>query len=80
MFGMPTLKAGNKAFAGVFGDGMNFKLPPDVLAEAMALEDAELFDPSGTGRAMREWALVPVAHRRRWKALAEAGLAYVSGR
>jgi hypothetical protein len=59
---------------------MNFKLPKDVHARALKLRGAELFDPSGLGRPMREWVLVPKAHRRRWKELAAAGRRCVAGR
>ena len=36
MFGMPVLKAGDKVFAGTFGDAMTFKLGPDDLQQARA--------------------------------------------
>jgi hypothetical protein len=70
MFGMPCLKVGGKAFAGVFGAAMVFKLGGDAHAEALKLKDAELFDPSGMGRAMKKWVVVPSAHARRWADLA----------
>src|SRR4029077_2206870 len=37
MFGMPTLKVGGKAFAGLFGESMSFKLGGDELAAANRL-------------------------------------------
>lgn len=41
---------------------MVFKLPVPQHTDALALSGARLFDPSGRGRPMREWAevLVPV--------------------
>jgi hypothetical protein len=78
MFGMPTMKVGGKAFAGVPGTGgMVFKLPPDEVRGALELKGTELFDP-GMGRPMREWVVVPAAQSRRWRALAEVSLAYVA--
>jgi hypothetical protein len=76
MFGMPALKAGSKAFAGVFGDAVVFKLTGPAHAAAAALKGASLFDPSGMGRAMKEWVVVPLAHAARWGALAESALEY----
>ena len=80
MFGMPTLKLDGKAIAGLYGDAMNFKLPPDALAEALRLEGAHLFDPSGMGRPMKAWVVVPVALAYEWERLAEAALAAIDGR
>lgn len=78
MFGMPCLKACGKAFAGVFGDALVFKLRGDAHAQALALDGAQLFDPSGTGRAMKEWVVVPAAHAREWPSLGQAAVAYVT--
>jgi hypothetical protein len=50
MFGVPSLKAGGKAFAGLHADSMVFKLPPGPHAEALKLKGATLFDPSEMGR------------------------------
>jgi hypothetical protein len=78
MFGMPTLKVRGKAFAGLFGDSMSFKLRPDDLEQAMKLPGAGPFDPSGMGRAMGGWVLVKPAGQDSWLQLAERALAYVS--
>jgi hypothetical protein len=75
MFGMPSLKANGKAFAGVFGDALVFKIGGDAHAGALALSGAVLFDPSGTGRAMKEWVVVPFAHQKRWSELGRAAIA-----
>jgi hypothetical protein len=77
MFGMPVLKAGDKVFAGTFGDAMTFKLGPDDLVRARALAGVESFEPM-KGRPMKEWVLVPLAHAKRWPDLAERAFAYVS--
>jgi hypothetical protein len=77
MFGMPVLKAGDKVFAGTFGDAMTFKLGPGDLERARGLTGVEPFEPM-KGRRMREWVLVPLAHARRWSDLAERAFAYLS--
>ena len=77
MFGMPTLKVGGKAFAGVpDGGGMVFKLPPDAVQDTLQIRGAVLFDP-GMGRPMKEWVVVPDAHAKRWPGLAATALAHV---
>ena len=59
MFGMPTIKAGGKAIAGLHGDDMVFKLPDEKERErALEIEGAHLFEPM-EGRAMKEWVQVP---------------------
>ena len=75
MFGMPTLKVEGKAVAGLYGDAMNFKLSGPAHAEALALQGAHLFDPSGLGRPMKAWVVVPVAHAASWERLARLALA-----
>jgi hypothetical protein len=77
MFGMPTLKVGTKAFAGLYADGASFRLVRDTPehTSAMALAGAELFDPSGMGRAMKDWVYVPAAHAKNWAAFAEVAMA-----
>jgi hypothetical protein len=77
MFGMPTLKAGNKAFAGFTEDAMVFKLGPAERAEALGLAGARLFAPM-EGRQMKEWVVVPAAHASKWSELARAAMRYVS--
>jgi hypothetical protein len=79
MFGMPTIKFGGKGFAGLFGDSLVFKLGGTAHAAALALSGAELFDPSGMGRAMKEWVVVPSTHSKRWPTFAHDALEYVQG-
>jgi hypothetical protein len=77
MFGMPSMKRrGGKAFAGLYGEDMVFKLQGDAHATALALEGAHLFEPM-TGRPMKAWVQVPLTHETQWADLArkaEAGL------
>jgi hypothetical protein len=76
MFGKPTLKVGTRSVACLYNDGMAFKLGAgtDQHAEALALAGANLFDPSGTGRAMKDWAWVPVRHAKHWLEFADAAV------
>jgi hypothetical protein len=75
MFGMPTLKLKGKAIGGLWGDAMTFKLAPDALANALRLEGAQQFDPSGLERPMKAWVVVPLAESDEWERLAQLALA-----
>ena len=75
MFGMPTLKLNGKAIGGLWGDAMTFKLAPDALANALRIEGAQPFDPSGMGRAMKAWVVIPLAQSGEWERLARLALA-----
>jgi hypothetical protein len=76
MFGKPTLNSGGKAIACLAGEAMAFRLGAGTAehAEALALDGAELFDPSGAGRAMKDWVCVPVSSAGRWADFGEAAL------
>jgi len=75
MFGMPTLKRNGKAIGGLWGDAMTFKLAPDAVAEALRIEGTNHFDPSGRGRPMKAWVVVPVEQSGEWERLAQLALA-----
>ncbi len=77
MFGVPCYKARSKTFASLWGDAMVFKLGRDAHEAALALKGAHVFDPSGMGRPMKEWVVVPATHAKRWPGLAEDALEYV---
>jgi len=77
LFGKPCFKVGGKPFVSFFQNAMVFKLTGEQHCEALALEDAQLFDPSGKDRPMREWVQVPVEHIAKWEALAQAACGYV---
>jgi hypothetical protein len=77
MFGKPALKIKGKAFACFFENCMVFKLTGNDHAAAMKLKGSKLFDPSGTGRAMKEWVQVPFTHKAKWEEFATSAMGYV---
>jgi hypothetical protein len=79
MFGMHTLKLNGKAIGGLWGDAMTFKLAPDALAEALRLDGVERFDPSGMGRPMKAWVVVPASQAAEWDRLAQLAVATMAG-
>jgi hypothetical protein len=78
MFGMPALKFKGKAFGGLFGNAAVFKLEGEAHAKALKLDGAVLFDPSGMGRPMKAWVVIPYVHFKKWGELAHAGLESLS--
>ncbi|TDO56211.1 MULTISPECIES: hypothetical protein [Kribbella] len=76
MFGMPCLKIGKKVLAGMYGDAMTFKLPPEPREKALAVPGAEQFDP-GMGRPMKEWVRIPLDQSGVWPDYAAEALEYV---
>ena len=76
MFGMSSVKVNGKAFAGLSGGTMTFKLGSEARQQALAIEGAKLFEPMA-GRAMKEWVAVPPEQSEHWLELAEAALKYV---
>jgi hypothetical protein len=79
MMGMPTLYLGGKAFAGLWGDAMIFKLAGAEHAAALSLPGARLFDPSGVGRAMKAWVQVPLDQSAEWPRLAQQAAGSLQG-
>jgi hypothetical protein len=78
MMGMPAIKRGGKMIGGFSSNegAMVFKLPDEATREqALALDGAHLFDPSGGRRApMKEWVVVPASHADKWPDLADQAL------
>jgi hypothetical protein len=77
MFGKPCFKVKGKAFACFFENCMVFKLKGEAHKEALSFDGAKLFDPSGKGRAMKEWVQVPYDYSSKWEKFAKAALEYV---
>lgn len=74
MFGKPCFKLGGKAFVCFFQDCMVFKLTGDAHRAALSLASATLFDPSGKGRAMKQWVQVPFEHSAQWPTFTQSAL------
>ena len=72
LFGKPCFKINGKAFVCFFQNEMVFKLNDSVHSEALELEGAQLFDPSGKKRPMKEWVQVPFSHKKQWEAFAKS--------
>ena len=53
------------------------KLTGDLHAEALKLKGAVLFDPSGKGRAMKEWVQVAFTHKNKWPEYAKSAMEFV---
>jgi len=77
MFGKPCFKINGKAFCCFFENCMVFKLGGEEHEGALKLKGSKLFDPSGKGRAMKEWVQVPHLHAEKWKKLAKDAAEYV---
>ena len=77
MFGKPCYKINGKAFASLFNNTMVFKLTGDLHSEALSLDGAEQFDPSGKGRPMKEWVQVSGHYMKQWEKFARGAYEYV---
>ena len=53
------------------------KLASDAHSNALSLDGAQLFDPSGKGRPMKEWVQLPYEYADRWGEFAKAAVEYV---
>ncbi len=77
MFGMPSLKVKGKAFAGLAGDAMVFKLTGEPHKRALSEPGATLFEPM-SGRPMKEWVQVPHSSAKKWLSFAQSAQEYCS--
>lgn len=80
LFGSRSLTYEGKAFATFRRERMAVKLTAgsDAHVEALALEGATPFDPSGKGRPLKDWVSVPAAQHGTWPRLAVAALEQIS--
>lgn len=78
MFGKPCFKINGKAFICFYNNEMVFKLGGEYHKEALSLDGAQLFDPSGKKRPMKEWVQLPFDYKESWAKFAAQALIYVS--
>ena len=75
MFGKESLVYQTKAFAAFQNDRMIFRLGADHIADIKdKYSGSENWDPSGKGRAMKDWLSVPHAFASDWISLGEQAL------
>ncbi len=79
MFGKPCFKINGKAFICFFQNEMVFKLKGETHQEALGFDGSRLFDPSGKGRAMKEWVQVPSHYKEKWFDFACEAAKYIGG-
>jgi len=77
MMGRPSLKRGKKLFGGYRDGELLVKVGRDRVDELVTAGRARPFDPSGAGRPMKDWALVPEPEDD-WLALADEARAFVA--
>lgn len=59
MFGYPACFVNGNFFAGMHNDSYVVRLPGGLREKFAALASAEVFDPMGTGKGMKDWWLIP---------------------
>lgn len=78
LFGHPSLQVSGKAFALRYHDDLVFKLGRGRVDDLLEKHpEAVRFDPSGKGRAMKDWLLVPFSLGADWLAWAESARKFV---
>lgn len=74
MFGKPCFKVNGKAFMSLFDNCVVFKLTGKEHEAALSLKGSKRFDPSGKGKAMKEWVEVTVSNKSKYKEFARAAM------
>lgn len=77
MFGKKCIKINGKAGIALFKDCIVFKLPQPEHEKAISLTGSVLWDPSGKGRAMKEWVQIKIEHKAKFKKFAQVAAEYV---
>ena len=78
MFGKPCFKINKKAFICFFEESCVFKLTGSNHSEALHMEGAIHFDPSGKNRPMKEWIQLPYTCHNHWEKFAASAFEYVN--
>lgn len=80
MFGMPALKVGGKAFAGLWKTQLVVKIGVERVQAMLKAKAGKQFDPSGMGRPMKEWIVIKAPEtsaKKKWLALAAEAKVFV---
>jgi len=79
MFGKPCGKMNNKVFVSFFDDEMVFKIGKEEVDSLLTkYKNSKNWDPSGKGRAMKDWIQIPQEYKADWKKLATNALEFTS--
>jgi hypothetical protein len=78
MFGKPCMKYKGNGFMAFFEGELVVKLSGQSREDALRLKGSQLWDPSGQGRAMKEWVRISPMHVAKWADLAEKAFEYIS--
>jgi hypothetical protein len=77
-FGVPAATVSGRVFAALYEDALVVKLGAEEVDRHVAAAQGERFDPSGKGRAMKEW-LLAASGPAAWPELTELAVAFVGG-
>ncbi|MFK7806401.1 MAG: hypothetical protein AB8F74_01245 [Saprospiraceae bacterium] len=70
MFGKQCGKLNKKAFVAFYEEDMVFRIGREAIEELLTqYSSAQNWDPSGKGRAMKDWIQVPETFKGDWKQL-----------
>ncbi|MBM9577720.1 DUF773 domain-containing protein [Leptospira sp. 201903070] len=76
-FGLESLNLDGKPFGAFFQGELVLKLGAEKIAEIIArYPGAKLFDPSGKGRAMKDWLQIPSEFQEDWDSLSESAILF----
>jgi hypothetical protein len=64
MFGYPACFVNGNFFVGMHNDNVVVRLPGGLKGKFPELAKAEIFDPMGTGKGMKDWWIIPAAIAR----------------
>jgi hypothetical protein len=78
MFGKPCIKLNGKAACCFFQEELVVKIgTKDASSLLKKYEGAQLFDPSGKKRPMKDWLQVPFDYKKDWEKLARQAAGFV---
>ncbi len=78
MFGKQCMKFRGNGFMAFFEGDLVLKLSGQSREDALKLKGSRLWDPSGQGRAMKEWVQISASHLSKWEDLALKSIEYIS--